>query len=73
MPLRSLAAADIFISYLRSDARTYAAGLADELTKRGFSIWQQTRFHSLRMCYRRATSNVEEQMKEGGELCASLR
>lgn len=39
MPLRSLAADDIFISYTRRDASTYAAGLADELTKRGFSCF----------------------------------
>jgi len=30
---------DIFISYARVDASTYAAGLADELTKRGFSCF----------------------------------
>ena len=39
MPLRSLAADDIFISYTRLDASTYAAGLADELTKKGFSCF----------------------------------
>jgi hypothetical protein len=39
MPLRSLTADDIFISYARRDASTYAAGLADELTKRGFSCF----------------------------------
>ena len=39
MPLRSLAADDIFISYTRLDASTYAAGLADELTKLGFSCF----------------------------------
>src|ERR1043165_510186 len=39
MPFRSLAADDIFISYTRLDASTYAAGLADELTKLGFSCF----------------------------------
>jgi hypothetical protein len=39
MALRSLADDDIFISYSRRDASTYAAGLADELTKRGFSCF----------------------------------
>jgi WD40 repeat protein len=34
-----LAADDIFISYTRLDASTYAAGLADELTKKGFSCF----------------------------------
>jgi WD40 repeat protein len=37
--LRPLNADDIFISYTRRDASTYAAGLADELTKRGFSCF----------------------------------
>jgi WD40 repeat protein len=37
--LRSLDADDIFISYTRLDASTYAAGLADELTKLGFSCF----------------------------------
>ncbi len=35
----SLSADDIFISYSRKDANTYAVGLADELTKRGFSCF----------------------------------
>jgi WD40 repeat protein len=39
MPFKSLAADDIFISYTRLDASTYAAGLADELTKKGFSCF----------------------------------
>jgi hypothetical protein len=39
MPFRSFAADDIFISYTRLDASTYAAGLADELTKKGFSCF----------------------------------
>jgi WD40 repeat protein len=39
MPLKPLAADDIFISYSRRDASTYAAGLADELTRRGFSCF----------------------------------
>jgi WD40 repeat protein len=39
MRFRSLAADDIFISYTRLDASTYAAGLADELTKKGFSCF----------------------------------
>ncbi len=39
MPFRSLAADDIFISYTRLDASTYANGLADELTKKGFSCF----------------------------------
>src|SRR5262245_48875929 len=37
--LRSPAADDIFISYSRQDANTYAVGLADELTKKGFSCF----------------------------------
>lgn len=37
--LQSLGADDIFISYTRLDASTYAAGLADELTKLGFSCF----------------------------------
>jgi WD40 repeat protein len=37
--LKNLDADDIFISYTRLDASTYAAGLADELTKRGFSCF----------------------------------
>ena len=36
---RTLAADDIFISYSRRDGNTYAAGLADELTQRGFSCF----------------------------------
>jgi WD40 repeat protein len=39
MLLRPLNADDIFISYTRRDASTYAAGLADELSKRGFSCF----------------------------------
>ena len=39
MPFRSFAAADIFISYTRLDASTYAAGLAYERTKKGFSCF----------------------------------
>jgi WD40 repeat protein len=39
MPLKFLAAEDIFISYTRRDASTYVAGLAEELTKRGFSCF----------------------------------
>jgi WD40 repeat protein len=39
MRFRSFAADDIFISYTRLDASTYAAGLADELTKDGFSCF----------------------------------
>lgn len=39
MPFRSFSADDIFISYTRLDASTYAAGLADELTKKGFSCF----------------------------------
>ena len=39
MQFRSLAADDIFISYTRLDASTYATGLADELTKKGFSCF----------------------------------
>ena len=39
MSLRSFAADDIFISYTRRDTSTYAAGLAEELTKRGFSCF----------------------------------
>src|SRR6185503_14577246 len=39
MRFRSFAADDIFISYTRLDASTYAAGLADELTKEGFSCF----------------------------------
>jgi len=35
----SIADDDIFISYTRLDATTYATGLADELTKRGFSCF----------------------------------
>ncbi len=35
----SLSADDIFISYSRKDANTYAVGLADQLTKRGFSCF----------------------------------
>ena len=30
---------DIFISYCRSDAKTYTDGLANELTKKGFSCF----------------------------------
>src|SRR6185436_13542128 len=37
--LQTLGADDIFISYTRLDASTYAAGLADELTKLGFSCF----------------------------------
>jgi hypothetical protein len=39
MSLRLLSADDIFISYARRDSSTYASGLADELTKRGFSCF----------------------------------
>src|SRR5437879_12326720 len=39
MFLRTLADDDIFISYTHLDGSTYAAGLADELTKRGFSCF----------------------------------
>lgn len=39
MTFRSLADDDIFISYTHLDASTYAAGLADELTKKGFSCF----------------------------------
>jgi WD40 repeat protein len=39
MFLRPLFADDIFISYARKDSSTYATGLADELTKRGFSCF----------------------------------
>lgn len=35
----SLSADDIFISYSRKDGNTYAIGLADELTKKGFSCF----------------------------------
>lgn len=37
--LQALGADDIFISYTRLDASTYAAGLADELTQLGFSCF----------------------------------
>jgi Skp family chaperone for outer membrane proteins len=37
MAIRFLPADDIFISYPRQGASTYASGLADELAKRGFS------------------------------------
>lgn len=37
MILRFLFGDDVFISYSRADGATYAAGLADELAKRGFS------------------------------------
>src|SRR5918912_3103063 len=37
MAFRFLPADDIFISYPRQGASTYASGLADELIKRGFS------------------------------------
>lgn len=39
MRLRFLSADDIFISYSRKDAATYALGLADALTKVGFSCF----------------------------------
>ena len=39
MAFKSLAANDIFISYARKDATTYATGLADELTKKNFSCF----------------------------------
>ena len=39
MRLRLLSADDIFISYSRKDAATYALGLADALTKIGFSCF----------------------------------
>lgn len=39
MAFRSFAADDIFISYTRLDASTYAAGLADDLMKKGFSCF----------------------------------
>lgn len=39
MAIRALSADDIFISYARRDSSTYATGLADELTKRGFSCF----------------------------------
>lgn len=39
MAFKSLAANDIFISYARRDATTYATGLADELTKKNFSCF----------------------------------
>lgn len=39
MNIRSFFADDIFISYARKDSSTYAAGLADELTKQGFSCF----------------------------------
>jgi WD40 repeat protein len=39
MALRPLNADDIFISYTRRDASTYAAGLANELSKKGFSCF----------------------------------
>lgn len=39
MAFRSLAADDIFISYSRADATTYANGLANELTKKGFTCF----------------------------------
>jgi WD40 repeat protein len=37
--IRSLLAEDIFISYARKDSSTYATGLADELTKRGYACF----------------------------------
>src|SRR5262245_8175617 len=37
--VRYLLGDDIFVSYSRADALTYAAGLADVLTKRGFSCY----------------------------------
>lgn len=39
MRLRGLSADDIFISYSRKDAATYALGLADSLMKEGFSCF----------------------------------
>src|SRR4051812_28228609 len=39
LPFSSLAADDIFISYSRHDGSTYAVGLANELTGRGFSCF----------------------------------
>ena len=39
LALPRLSADDIFISYSRRDGNTYAAGLADELTRRGFSCF----------------------------------
>jgi WD40 repeat protein len=39
MRLRALSADDIFISYSRTDAATYAFGLADALTKEGFTCF----------------------------------
>jgi WD40 repeat protein len=39
MNIRTFFADDIFISYARRDSSTYAAGLADELTKHGFSCF----------------------------------
>jgi hypothetical protein len=42
MRFRSLGADDIIISDTRLDASTYAAGLADELTRRGFSCFIDT-------------------------------
>ena len=39
MAFKSLAANDIFISYARKDATTYANGLADELTNKNFSCF----------------------------------
>jgi len=39
MRLRGLSADDIFISYSRQDAATYALGLADALMKEGFSCF----------------------------------
>ena len=39
MAFKNLAANDIFISYARKDATTYANGLADELTKKDFSCF----------------------------------
>src|SRR5215510_7686600 len=35
----ALSADDIFISYSRKDGNTYAVGLAEELTRRGFSCF----------------------------------
>jgi WD40 repeat protein len=39
MGWKSLSADDIFISYSRRDGNVYAVGLADELTKKGFSCF----------------------------------
>jgi WD40 repeat protein len=39
LPFSSLAADDIFISYSRKDGNTYVVGLANELTRRGFSCF----------------------------------